>query len=156
MTESGEGHSSSLIKKPPSTKTFYALIVYKEIKSRVESNQVINPFKEFHRLIDNTVAYTDVGTRFTATKQGAWRAIAAWHALYAKSKLVPLTPAGDISVGYYLYKSMKLFKGLITHYDSFICACLYTPALVHCDALQRGVVRFSLLSYFPAVTALEM
>ena len=24
------------------------------------------------------------------------------HALYAKSKLVPLTPAGDISVGYYL------------------------------------------------------
>ena len=54
--------------------------------------------------------------RFTATKQGAWRAIAAWHALYAKSKLVPLMPAGDISVGYYLYKSMKLFKGLITHY----------------------------------------
>ena len=43
--------------------------------------------------------------------------IAAWHALYAKSKLVPLTPAGDISVGYYLYKSMKLFKGLITHYS---------------------------------------
>ena len=31
-------------------------------------------------------------------------------ALYAKSKLVPLMPAGDISVGYYLYKSMKLFK----------------------------------------------
>ena len=26
-------------------------------------------------------------------------------------------PAGDISVGYYLYKSMKLFKGLITHYS---------------------------------------
>ena len=47
----------------------------------------------------------------------AWRAIAAWHALYAKSKLVPLTPAGDISVGYYLYKSMKLFNGLITHYS---------------------------------------
>ena len=38
-----------------------------------------------------------------------------WHALYAKSKLVPLMPAGDISVGYYLYiyKSMKLFKLII-------------------------------------------
>ena len=47
-----------------------------------------------------------------------------WHALYAKSKLVPLMPAGDISVGYYLYKSMKLFKGLITHYS--------LPGTVHC------------------------
>ena len=45
-----------------------------------------------------------------------------WHALYAKSKLVPLMPAGDISVGYYLYKSMKLFKGLITHYSLLWCS----------------------------------
>ena len=31
-----------------------------------------------------------------------------WHALYAKSKLVPLTPTSDISVGYLsVYKSMK-------------------------------------------------
>ena len=32
---------------------------------------------------------------------------------------MPLMPAGDISVGYYLYKSMKLFKGLITHHPSY-------------------------------------
>ena len=44
----------------------------------------------------------------------------SWHALYAKSKLVPLMPAGDISVGYYLYKSTKLFKGLITHYSLLV------------------------------------
>ena len=36
------------------------------------------------------------------------------RSLLNHTKLVPLTPAGDISVGYYLYiyKSMKLFKGL--------------------------------------------
>ena len=61
---------------------------------------------------NSRISYLYNSTRFTATKQGAWRAIAAWHALYAKSKLVPLMPAGDISVGYYLYKSMKLFKAL--------------------------------------------
>ena len=35
-------------------------------------------------------------------------------ALYAKSKLVPLTPTSDISVGYSsIYKSIKLFKAAL-------------------------------------------
>ena len=40
-----------------------------------------------------------------------------WHALYAKSKLVPLTPTSDISVGYLSISLWKLFKGMITHYS---------------------------------------